>query len=1766
MDSDTPSASWHPAMMPNNNNDEDHIDPKVSQDDLSSQPLPSVTESSSLADNPQPEQVKSDDVENPNPTSSESTFLDQFNDDHDSGDAAWDVSEPVSAPAFDTEQAPVTDQAPIPTESEPTPMGNTAKHSSTVSFARTVSHEMNFNDEEDDVEWNLQRTETDPFKFMPPTERTNSFPVVPQLAQKSQEQADIAPPSSQAQEIIQEVEQETPHADTSAYSAFLGEGQDGQGNQESNSGAFQQSVGGDLEGAELDETEARFEEGLPLIPRDEDVPESTAKDEPGPQSSIDPFADESVEGGGEDFFSQIQGDSFQDQEDSFDHALQRKSTTMVMGEATGTVDRESELATPVDEESSKISEVPHAPTNEQINGNVLLPPEKEQDSTPAKEDLDARWAAAFDDDDDDDEFLADTAAEPSKELDPADIFGSDDEGFLDDTLDEIPANAAITAPSVPVTQNHQTSTNGRYAPPLQHQPQLAPNPYAPPAPSLSQMPPPMQQHHSYAHPSSVPPMSMGYGHPQPLKPDLNKAQSFASKSKGGYQSPYDLPMEVVKPKKRVTTQQLPKAAPSAPPPTGPPRSTSMYSQPPPPSGASNPSLSPPTSSHSNQAMPSDAQKPPPQLRSKPSFFEDLPMTSRPRPSSRQSNLGSPSQQNPYGQLQAPPRGTPSGPPMTSPPATQPMGPPPVPSRLSQEQAAGIPSLVAPERHGQAPTTNNRYSPAPAQMPGANGAHPSQGGTSRYSPAPPGSRSSSYSAVPPPLTHQPRTSSPLAHFEVSQDGQTKLPSPNHPEGIPLIRSGSSQYEPRLTQEERSLQSSPMPPKPTGPVSSSQSRYSPTQARHTPPPPSSLGLSPSNSLSPTKRSVSNYAPQPASNMLQKEVNFAPPPRSQTQSPSAMYGRGLGISTEPVPRPSSPSLPRRWRGAPSISWGDIIRSPGEVKVKHMKDIQALEDRLAKFPGPLKGKSKKKETIAWLTAGIEGLERSLPNVSFQQQVSHEDKRAVERVILWKILRVFIENDGILEGNTTVDKAVRDIISPSIDANPELSSAISTGVSLTGITSPATNMQADAIDSTAVEQIRKFLMAGEREKAVWAAADKRLWGHAMLISNTVQSADLYRQVAQEFIKKEVNQAGQGNESSVDELVPVHALGGSQDALSGLDKWRETLGLALRSLGNLLSGYGRAEAAHICYIFARSYAIFGGLDDPNANFVLETEALQLSEVYEYGLTLVGGSVASHSCPHLAAYKLQHAQALQYCDGIYNAMMAQTKRSPYYNPILESAAPKEESSSWLPKPKMDSNSMWTKFNKFVAGDDEDGAANGNVGENGEAGPFARIAGGTPTISRSPSVSNFELYGTSGPSPTVPTVPATRAASRYAPMGQQSSGSPYDPAGGYNSAPRTSLERTSGEMRHTYAPRGGNPYAPVSDNNMLSASGYQPTAPTNPGASPYTPASQGSPVAPILLPSSGNTYSGYQPYGVGQPTENDVAPKASPSADEPVVAGYQPYGGYEPPAFNSFEPLSTQAGVSSGDYEAPPSQSSGFEPPSYEPGPADDEMGDKPRKKSFMDDDDDDFPSMKSKEKSKVDKDKENEEMFRKVAEEEEAKAASAKKGWGISSWFGGGGAKKEAAEQPNKAIKAKLGEASSFVYDPDLKRWVNKKPGAENIPAKTATPPPPRAGTSTPPPPSAPTSAPSPPGPPMGRPIPPGLNKMASTESLNVPGGAPMLARSVSNQSTASAPGGPPSQPPSRPATSLSNASSIDDLLGAAGPRKGGKKPRKSGRYVDVMAK
>ncbi|KAK3939565.1 Sec23-binding domain of Sec16-domain-containing protein [Diplogelasinospora grovesii] len=1996
MISDAPSASWHPAMMPNSvaelprNHPKDL--PRGSADHRDTEEDAESTTSSDAAEE----------------MHNKSAGPDAWFPDYGSTGDDWlkDTSN-ANAPAGNGSSSEPDEAADTTDNEVPNTSSAASKHLSTMSFARTVSHEVSWNDD-DDSEWSSPKTGVDPVRFMPPNDRSNSFPPVPPRQEETEHEAELPLPSNQAESVVHKLrfeddpEQDAPWNNNATEEGFP------QADVQGGDSAYR-AIGGDLHGTTEEDSEARFEEGVPLISHDH---ENGSLDQQPGEDRHDPFGGEDA-ADDDDFFSKVQDSQTAAPHDAAPQTLERKSTMQVlnamdMGSTKASFDPLAETAEEEEEDASP--EIPAASTG----ANDEQAPKAE-----TQEDLDAKWKAMFAGDEDesfllDDDLLPDDTAD-TKEVDPAAFL--DDEGFLEDSDDLLPEEPRSLSGLPPATEAN--AMNGRYLPPGQPATPGTPaaNPYFPTVPTPAPAPaataanpylpaaavPTMQSPAAtpFATLSSVPPpmpTGYGYGAQPPPPPQLKKAQSFVDKAKGGYTSPYDLPMEVVVPKKRASTPRASSAlgAPTHGVPPPPPRSGIMYSQPPP----TPPTPATPTfSTSTSHPPPPGAQKlPPPVVKARESFFEELPMVAKPRPTSRHSNKSAPSPvqaTNPYGPPQAglpPPQMHPPQPSQTSPEIPQLVAPPRVSPYTPVQSNAALGPAVS-------PVATARYSPAPPGAPLATSAPP-PASSARYSPAPTSTRPPNAGYAPPPtasappvLPHQPRTSSPLAHFEISHERSRSHPAHYADSGLAERRSSSSLYDPRLQRvpslpptREVDEEDGPFEP----PVASPPAPFSPPPASHgslpyrpmMTPPPSTLN-GPASTLSPPKRVTSNYSPVATSR------DFAPPPRSQTQSPGALYGnRNAKPMVDPIPRPSSvhdPAPPhravhpaagtppvatttaprpmtttrprgfsqnlnlvaptdgrendvlQRWRGAPLISWGvggtivtmfpkdvprygitqtvpQIVRSPGDVKIKNVKDLQPLEERLAKFPGPLRGKSKKKETMAWLSTGIEGLERGLPSqhAFSQAHFSHEDKRAIERVLLWKILRLFIEHDGVLEGHPTVEKAVRDILSSGSEPSGGAPVYL-TGASLTGLNeTPATAVQSDSVDSSAVEQIRHHLLDGDREKAVWAAVDKRLWGHALLIANA-SSPDLYKQVAQEFVKKEVNFPGQNNqplaalygvlsgnhEESVDELVPVHARAGlqlvakdapsghSKDATEGLDKWRETLGLilgnrspddarAINSLGNLLSSYGRAEAAHICFMFARSHTVFGGLDDPNSSFVLvgsdhkrqaeqfakEIEPLLLSEVYEYGQSLAGGSNVAVGNPHLAAYKLEHAlalaeygfrdKALQYCEALATAITAQTRRSPYHHPLLEAAvedlakrlrqAPKEESGSWIPKPSMNkvSDSMWNRFNKFVAGDDHESSGQGSPKEGVESGPFARVAGGTPTVSRSPSTNNLETFGavpsygapinpttTGSPAVVGPSVPPNnRAASRYAPGAAQPAAptNAYEPSSAY--APRSSMERTSSELnRGSFEmPRTSSEFNPYSPNRTSSpAQSYTPYQPTGLGLSresSYMPISQQSDGQPQRQ-ASGYTPLGYQPSAPAN--GNATGPTAHPAPvndahasgeDGPTPLGYQPPSyRFEPPSLTPYEAPKEEKethsdGVTNGGaYEPPSYQPYGFEPPSYEPssqpssndtGDSDEDSKPKPKKKGIMYDDDDDFPAVpKPAEKSKEEKDRENAEMFRRVAEEEAKRAAGAKqakKGWGITSWFGGG-AKKDApleSSAPNKPIRAKLGEANSFYYDPEQKRWVNKNASPEDNAAKKSTAPPPRSASGSAMPPRSATSSPAPPMAPAGPPrsssmapdaagrasAPPGGPRSVSSPTpsgpspaslappafengpTSAPGGAPSMMRSVSGTSTASA-------PPSRPTTSLSNSSSIDDLLSAAGPRKAGaKKPRKSARYVDVMTK
>lgn len=1518
---------------------------------------------------------------------------------------------------------------------------------------------------------------------------------------------------------------------------------------------------------------------------------------------------------------------------------------------------------------------------------------------------DSAWDLALDDD-----FLPDNDEAPAP-------FELDDEGFLED---EPPASVRQPGST---TQTGSSTTN-RYAPqaPQVPQPTTAASPYGLQGPQFTDFSK-MDQRKPMATPNVA---YGGYGQPssyqqQATRPTMpSSAQSFADKAKTGYSSPYDLPEDV------VTTRRRPAARPAGPtvqPTPPPPRTSSMHAtpgtaapRPPPPSNMSTSSLSPPSSSHSNQSpmtgMP-PYSKPALSKQQSTEFFAELPVTSKPKPSGRYTPQQSAPQhpQQPHAPPQLLPKERtsswsslrnevlPDGGHLASQlrqPEQLPVFPdqPSVPVRSNSLPVptpvlapASVPSRYSPQpppAAPPAPTANTRYSPAPPAAPAPN---------TRYSPAPPpqGPAHNRYASEPstgshrPPQPYAPRTSSPLAFHTVPQDQQEPHTAPEqatqHFPSHHTMHSADSvprvPYKSPLEGVSEADEQGQTVPQHQGPPITARSETPPLRSN----PSSTVG-------SPRKRS--NYTPQYQHGTQATTSGVLSPSSSQSQSPESTMKHasfrhisselsGLAYGSVPISafaaqdttQSAANVIPhkrqvshdfeciaptderavdplQRWKGYPIFQWGlggtivtsfpkQIPRygggasmpmmkcSPGEVKIQNIKEALPLPEEISKFPGPLKAKGKKKDVSAWLGRRIETLENQLKTPGFEHTVNPDVlKRYEEKVLLWKLLQVLVDNDGHLEGNATAEAAVRNILSPEgADSASGPDASFSTAADLVGISrSNTSTLQSEPVDPRAIEELRTLLTKGDREKAVWHAVDKRLWAHAMLLSSTLNK-DVWKQVVQEFVRKEVKKVGRNNqalavlyeifagnwEDCIDELVPASARAGfqmvstdgagtTQNALQGLDKWRETLSLvlnnrstgdtaALLSLGRLLAGYGRVEAAHICFIFARSATYLGGVDDAQSDLVLvgadhradplslghDMEPVLLTEVYEFALSLStpGGS---HVIPHLQNYKLAHAYTLAengyrtdaqaYCDAIASAMKSTTKISPYYNGAFIaslddlskrlSQSPKDGSSSWISKPSMDkvSSSLLSKFNSFIAGDDEDVASTHSA----EAvGPFAKIAGNTPNLS--PTHSSADLYGAYSGYGGTAAPPSAPVNSRYAPSNAY--------------APRTSSE----QARSPYEPQGrpsmesqpSNPYLP-----SPSLSGpYTPSQPQFSPPSQRTDASKAHTYAPLKAPAVSTPYG--SPY---QPT---------PPADESTPS----FGGYHPPQASFDDQLPSppaETGPASGGYE-PPSMggyeppTSSFEPPSYQPYDADKEESpvEPKKKKSFMDDDDDDFAAraaaLKSKQKSEADR--KADEAFRKAAEadaQRDKEVAGGKKGGWFGGWF-----KKDPNAAPGP-IKAKLGEESSFYYDPELKKWVNKKAGPAEASKPMATPPPPKSG-----PPSrsvSNTSAPGIMGPPSSLP-----NAMSAPPSRaptsNPPRSSSMPPPMSGPQSRASTPGIPSgdegskppvlmppnlsaSGPPSRPSTGMSNASSIDDLLGAPTAKKGTVKGKKrGGRYVDVMA-
>lgn len=1022
----------------------------------------------------------------------------------------------------------------------------------------------------------------------------------------------------------------------------------------------------------------------------------------------DLFGDIGTETSG-DFFAGLGVNSAKDEEfipKLEGSAIQVEDTTHLSHSTIGIATVDSQvLSSPnltTERKNSLFDTLPSADGDDFFSQIGQQPQTQEPETT---DDLTARWKAALAGDvlDDEDGFLP-----------------SDDEGFLPDSDDEGTPNAMAGADSpsqvfssspaggfgTAQTPSHSAPQQlpGRYAPQQAQQPyggapwqqpplqQIPSNPYAPHQPTAFS-------------PKATPPyfgQAPATGQyaaftAQPPKLPAKKAQSFVDK-KEGYQSPYDLPMDVTpsvirKRHSNLGPQGMVTSAFTGP--TPPVRSSSM--------GAA---FSPTTSTPG-------AQKPKPQPQK---FFEELPIAP-PKPRTV-SAMGIGGRYSPSPANQMPPRSAGGYAPQLTgssrvggtqefyPQSPQKSFAQPVMGSHQQSVAGGRYSSPAP-RQG-----SGTYAPPPASTPVPAG----QG----YQPPPPGSIPNANSlyasaASGPPATppkYAPRPAGPpqmgarpmgtppkVAGGQLSAQGIASptqqfaqlhgFPSPSgsgqsQEDAYPIAQrrfsgdhhsmhssrpgtarsiSISAAMDVPREEEELAVEGSPVlqsngystgaPPPPP------QNRYAPSRGSGTPVPGQ---ISRANTFTPPPGLLhsSAFTNSP-------ETTFQPPQRAQTQSPGMAFGRNNKAGQrqrDPYERPSSAfahtgtyshssldshqrahslqlnfmtptdetgrDVLKRWQGAPLFTWGfggniavmfphraqrytsdmqqPMIKcSPGEVKIKNIKEILPLEEIEGKFPGPVwsggRNKGKKKDVLAWMGTKIEALER---------ESEGQGKRVVEKVLLWKVIRVLLESDGVLEGNPEVDRAVRSVLTPEIVAGPD--GDFNGGGSFTMVGDISANMQgpsADRVDPEAVRNIKTNLLRGDRTAAVWHAADKRLWSHALLIAGTV-GKDLWKQVVQEFVKHEVKTLGEGVESlavlyeifagnwaeSVDELVSastrvgIPMIGGAPNGCENveekLDRWRETLGLVLNNrspgdaeailaLGKLLVGYGRVEAGHIWY-------------------------------------------------------------------------------------------------------------------------------------------------------------------------------------------------------------------------------------------------------------------------------------------------------------------------------------------------------------------------------------------------------------------------------------------------------------------------------------------------------------------------------------------------------------------------------------------------------------
>ncbi|KAH7889677.1 Sec23-binding domain of Sec16-domain-containing protein [Phlebopus sp. FC_14] len=818
------------------------------------------------------------------------------------------------------------------------------------------------------------------------------------------------------------------------------------------------------------------------------------------------------------------------------------------------------------------------------------------------------------------------------------------------------------------------------------------------------------------------------------------------------------------------------------------------------------------------------------------------------------------------------------------------------------------------------------------------------------------------------------------------------------------------------------------------------------------------------------------------------------------------------------------------------------------------ALEAKEAEYPGPLisdpgspatglirtgvstQAKAKKTRVIKYLEERADEISRGIAYVSD----STERQRVEGKLVLLRLLKIMVENDGSLSGSPQIDATVRAALLPRIAStadrgNKDASTSFPTpafapsmpdayGVPSTLPTNSETPISVSTLLPSSLDRIQEFLVRGERHRAYHYALDERLWPHAMIIASGIDK-EAWKEVVNEFLRTELGVHDRnalsnrsrdplpaqtnGREwlrvayslfsglgpSAVQQLMPINSLSkattgvptpvptfthvtpmspnfpsvvAAQIPTESLSKWPEIVATmvtspmtpdwsaTLTALGDCLATHSLMEGAHVCYLLSLQTSIMGGIGSPGVRMVLlgsqtsysgptsfrDSDPVIFSEIAEFAFSLKAvpkGQEPFHGFPHLQAYKLTRAAylaeigqvqaATRYCEAIAALM---NRPSPYFNSALIEqlknltgrligAPHSDKPASWIGgkvnKPSLDSIGSWLegRLTKFIAGEGDDPslADVSRAQQSAFTGPFASYS----------SITSATTSASSSPAPTM--------INSY-------------------SMSATQLPRRSGSAM---ALSSAQTHIPV-DRASSAMECYRPTHSVSP-APPKTAPLHPTGMYNSCLRTNGSTVNnGFSSAYASEPSSRKTSLEIT--AEEETGDWWNSLSSTDSaptPTFAAFHPVGTGA------------SQDGFislmdDPPmSVASSPS----GGALHSVEGVEDDEDDLglsnnAHRKNQENNtKVSGDSKPVEAPVEATDKAEQKQAQTAGAFG--SWLNLSRIWKR-SDTPGP-IKASLGEETSFYYDKELKRWVNKKATASGAQPSAPPPPPTRAQTTSP---------------------------------------------------------------------------------------------------------